>query len=123
MLCSLKFDRPAAVKQRLRYRKIREIDIDKFSKDIKSSELYMKPGATATELVNQYNSVLSKLLDTHAPVVQRSVSIRPNCPWYSDDLRGAKRNKRRLERKFRKSKLEIDRQIYLDACKDIIDVT
>ena len=45
------------------------------------------------------------------------VNVRPKCPWYSDNLRSAKRHKRRLERKFRKSKLEVDRQIYLDACK------
>lgn len=37
VLCSLNFDRPPAVKETLRYRKMREIDIEKFSDDIKSS--------------------------------------------------------------------------------------
>ncbi|XP_072028487.1 uncharacterized protein [Amphiura filiformis] len=117
VLCTLNFARPAAVKQRLRYRKIREIDIDEFRNDIASSEMYTHPGTNVNELANQYNSILRELLDAHTPVTERSVNVRPMCQWYSDSLRSAKRHKRRLERKFRKSKLEVDRQIYIDACR------
>ncbi len=38
--------------------------------------------------------------------------IRPNTPWFNEDIRAAKSKKRDLEHKWRKSKLEIDRQLY-----------
>ena len=117
MLCTLNFARPAAAKQILRYRKLREIDIDEFRKDIETSEMYTHPGTNVVDLTNQYNATLRELLDEHAPVTERLVNVQSKCPWYSDGLRSAKRHKRRLERKFRKSKLEADKQIYLDACK------
>lgn len=117
VLCTINFARPSTTKQRLCYRKIREINIDNFKDDIESSELYTNPKSNVEDLTNQYNTILCDLLDIHAPLTERSVFVRPNCPWYSDSLRCSKRNKRRLERKYRKSKLEIDRQNFRDACK------
>ena len=38
--------------------------------------------------------------------------IRPNTPWFNEAIRAAKCKRRDLERKWRKSKLEIDRQLY-----------
>ncbi len=44
--------------------------------------------------------------------------IRPLPPWYSDNLRSAKREKRKSERKWNKSRLEVDRQIFQENCKN-----
>ena len=41
----------------------------------------------------------------------------PNAPWYSEDLQRAKQELRRLERKKRSSKLEIDQQIFKTQCR------
>ena len=68
-------------------------------------------------LVDKYNSVLSQLLDNHAPQKTKLVTVRPKAPWYSDTLHEAKREKRRLERKMRKSGLESDKQRYNEQCK------
>ena len=67
VLCTLNFARPAAAKQRLRYRKLREINIGEFRKDIETSEIYTHPGTNVVDLTNQYNSTLRKLPDAHAP--------------------------------------------------------
>lgn len=69
------------------------------------------------ELVSQYNNVLQALIDKHAPKVTRTIIIRPNTEWYSTAIRDAKQDKRRLERYWRCSGLEIDRQIFLNQCR------
>ncbi|XP_033123422.1 uncharacterized protein LOC117122069 [Anneissia japonica] len=60
---------------------------------------------------------MRKLLDKHAPEVLRTVTFRPHTPWYSDQLRNAKCVKRCSERRWKKSGLEVDRQIFRDDCK------
>ena len=55
---------------------------------------------------------LSSLLDTYAPPKTRIITVRSNSPWYCEETSEAKREHRRLERKWRKSKLEIDHQLY-----------
>ena len=51
-------------------------------------------------LTRQYNEDLANLLDKHAPVITRLITLRPNTPWYDDSLREMKRDKRSCERKW-----------------------
>ena len=57
-----------------------------------------------------YDSVLRHILDTHAPLISREITCRPNAPWYNEELRRVKQELRRLERKKRSSGLEVDAQ-------------
>ena len=62
--------------------------------------------------MDNYNFCLSSLLDTHAPSKTRTITVRSNSSWYCEEISEAKRNRRKLERKWHKSKLEIDHQLY-----------
>ena len=42
----------------------------------------------------------------------RSVTLRPRNPWYNEEITDAKRKRKRLERRWRKSKLQVDRDLY-----------
>ena len=68
-------------------------------------------------MVDIYNSTLKDIYDKLAPVQTRVVNRRPWAPWYNEDLREAKREKRRAERKFRKTKLTVSKQMYIEACE------
>ena len=48
-----------------------------------------------------YNSELRKVLDKHAPELCRAITLGPHAPWYTAELRGLKREKRRWERVYR----------------------
>lgn len=45
----------------------------------------------------------------------KSVLLRPNTKWYSEELRDAKRERLRAERLWRKTRLEVHRQIFRDT--------
>lgn len=114
--CLINVIRPPAQRSTFRTRKIRSIDLPSFKLDILDSPLLTNPSDKLDSLVLQYDSTLQGLLDHHAPEVERSVILRPHAPWYSDTLRDAKQEKRRLERKWQKSGLTVHKDLYRQQC-------
>ena len=45
---------------------------------------------SVSALVDCYESTLSGLLEKHAPIKKRVVTIRPAAPWYNDQIRTEK---------------------------------
>ena len=74
-------------------------------------------------LVTQYNDVLSSILDTHAPVRTRTVTLRPVAAWYSEEINSLKKHRRRLERRWRRTKLSTDRQLFIAQCRAVHNLT
>ena len=64
------------------------------------------------ELVHIFDSVLKSILDKHAPLIWRSVRLRPNTEWYNDDIRRAKSLRRKYERLWCKSGLHIHKELF-----------
>ena len=56
-------------------------------------------------------STLQDTLDKHALVVPRTISVQPVTPWYTLDIKEAKRKRRQTERRWRKSGLQVHRDI------------
>nr|XP_054775575.1 uncharacterized protein LOC129284133 [Lytechinus pictus] len=115
--CHLNVKKPDSIKIEISFRKLKDIDIQAFREDILESELYKPPAYDIEQQVVQYNMVLQALLDKHAPLITRCVTARPHSRWFTDDLRKSKQRVRRLERRYRHSKAEIDRQILKDECR------
>ena len=47
-----------------------------------------------SSITDQFNDALRVLINEHAPEKTRSVRLGPNAPWYTDNLREMKREKR-----------------------------
>ena len=97
----------------MRQRKLKHIDINCFTDDIKT-ELITSPRTDLQDAVRQYNDELSGLLDTHAPVKEKTIKIDHKAPWFNNDIYSAREKRRRLERRWRTDQLEIHRQLYRD---------
>ncbi|XP_038061112.1 uncharacterized protein LOC119731897 [Patiria miniata] len=110
--CRLDLRKPRYVRHKITFRKITAIDPTKFKDDIATSPLITCPADTPDTLVDQYNSVLCKLLDSHAPPKTCKIVDKPKMPWYNNDIAEAKRKRRQLERRWRKSKLQIHREMF-----------
>jgi len=105
-------------------RKLKSIDVESFSKDINSSTLLtFSDHEDISDLINQYESVLASTLDHHAPIKERVVTLRPCEPWYTEDIKAEKAKRRRLERKWRETRLTVDRQIYVEQCNLVRDLS
>ena len=98
------------------YRKLRSVDMDAFRSDLSSSKLFLSPADSVGELCDQYNSQLSQLVEACAPLRRRVLTSRPSAPWYSTEIASEKTKRRKFERRWRKSQLHIDRQLFEDQC-------
>ena len=100
-------------------RKIKSIDMDRLRSDIDSSLLLSSPAENMDNLAEQYQETLSRILENHAPKVSIRVRQRTLNPWYSSDIAEAKLDRRRLERRWQRSKLEVDRQLFVEARNNV----
>jgi hypothetical protein len=113
VFCDLLIKKPPCEKIVSRCRKLKTINLDSFSK-IAESHLITSPLSDLDGLLHQYDSVLTSVLDHHAPSKERIITLRPSSPWYTAEIKAEKIKRRRLERSWRKSHLTIDSQLYVD---------
>ena len=88
---------------------MKDIDKDKFKTDI-NSELILT--STNNIKAHNFNTILRNILDKHAPLKDRKISNRPTAKWFNLEIKSAKRLRRSRERRWRKSGLEIHKQIF-----------
>ena len=95
------------------------MNVDRFRSDVTNSPLMDYNNLNVTELSELYENSLSSLLELHAPLKKahyRTIVVRPASPWYTDEIITEKVKRRRLERLWRKNKLTINRESYVEQC-------
>ncbi|KAK3754683.1 hypothetical protein QZH41_015382 [Actinostola sp. cb2023] len=113
--CTLSIPKKAFERKEVSYRKIKSIDMGQLREDIKNSRL-ADPDSVSGDLdilTRRYNTVPSELLDKHAPLKKRTITLRPAAPWYTDAIRDEKQKRRKLERRWRASGLTVHRELSL----------
>ena len=98
--CQLIIPSTKTIKRKVKYRKVTEIDIEQFRNDLKNSELSRIDDVCLNDLVSLYNTELTRILDTHAPVIERNINIRSREPWYTEAIGDARRDMRTAERRW-----------------------
>ena len=115
--CNLTIEKPSFTKKDIYFRACKTINMDLFLNDLQESCLLRNPPDDLNELVALYDSDLAEILNKHAPMKKLSVTIRPAAPWYSEEIKLAKRKKRQLERRWRATRSLCDREAYSHQCK------
>ena len=75
------------------------VDVNLLCDELSITSLCTDSPDTLNDLVKCYNSTLSAALDRHAPLVTKFITVRPLVPWFSDDIRESRRERRRAEKK------------------------
>ena len=107
--------KPSEVRKTTTFRRLRQINVSDFMTDIASLSDLLVDGPVG-EMVEAYDTGLRRIVDHHAPLVVKTVTLRPNSPWYTDELRHEKHNRRRAERTWLRTGLVIHRQVYRAQC-------
>ena len=115
----LNIAKPASIRKEITFRKLRAISVPDFIKDIETSPCLQHTNGSVADLVEAYNTGISALIDKHAPQQVKSITLRPGAPWYTDELRTAKRKRRKAERLWRKTKLTIHQQLFKEECRTV----
>jgi hypothetical protein len=108
----LSVKKPSLARKTVPFRKLANIDRESFEHDLSESAIVRNPCDNILDITAQYNLVMSELLEKHAPITKKVITLRPNAPWYNDSIRCAKQERRKAERKWRSTKLQADRESY-----------
>ncbi|XP_070552124.1 uncharacterized protein [Ptychodera flava] len=109
----LNLRRPTPKKVSISRCNFRTVSIDVFQDEI-SMKLSTYPLDFDAEVISTfYCNTVTEILDTLAPIEKKLVTEKVRAPWYCEELLMLRKNVRRLESKYRSTKLEIDRQIFL----------
>ena len=97
----------------------------KFSRDIISRRKVIDEAALCSDIkqlipdllrsddkLHDYNCKLKQIMEKHAPMENRTVTDRPSAPWMTPEIKAAKAERRRAERHWKKTGLEIHKQLF-----------
>ncbi|KAJ8033906.1 hypothetical protein HOLleu_24288 [Holothuria leucospilota] len=73
--------------------------MDEFKKDLSQSALGDDNLNDLHSIISTYDYSLKTLLDKHAPVKSKTVTIKPSRPWFTSSLNSFKRVRRQLEKR------------------------
>ena len=86
--------KPGFERKSVCFRKLRSIDRDQDLRD--SSLMNHQDFRDVSALSDCYDNTLRSLLNQYSPVKKRIITIRPAAPWYSDNIKQEKAERRKL---------------------------
>ena len=116
-MCNLDIGKPRFERKAISYRNLKSVAIYAFRDCIERFPLLTVSLEVISRSGALYHSEWSRILDCYAPPSTRVVTIRPAAPWYSNEIKIEKRQRRRLKRRWRKSRLPSDRVRFTQKCR------
>ena len=112
--------KPRSSSQMRQVRNFKRMDHASFEADL-ISELADVDTEQGVEIVlHQYEKAMKSSIDKHAPMRTRTTQSRKREPWYNDDIHNARQLRRINETRWRETKLEIHRQIFVQHRSEVI---
>ena len=69
------------------------------------------------ESVTVYNKTMSALFKEHYPPKTKQIKIVPNAPWFDSEYRNLRKQRRKAEKRFKKTKLPADKEAFINLRK------
>ena len=76
----------ACTKKTIQIRQWKKVDVIAFKHDIKSS-LVIPENNPVDKSIDIYNTVLRKIVEKHAPLQEKKITVRPQTQWYMEEIK------------------------------------
>ena len=115
---SMSFCKPVPICKTIYYRNLKNLDVEAFTADWEYANLEEEfhRSNDLDKMVEKFVDTTVTILDKHAPVLSKQIIQRSSNSWYTPELLASKQTKRRLERRWMKSRLECHRIEYRKHC-------
>ena len=100
----------------VRFRKLHQVDYDKLSDDLQSV-VDRSYDVAESGLADYYNVELVRLINKHAPVIEKSVTKRNIPIWLTEEFLELKKKVRRQERRYRCTVEVNDKEVFRSVMK------
>src|SRR5208282_924873 len=100
------------------FRDVTRLDMPEFRRQLIETASFGSPSDDPDQFTDQLAHDMRQLLDKLAPVRHRTRRVGTNdCRWLSSAAKSAKRERRQLERRFKKTRSSTDRLAFRAACR------
>eukprot|EP00795_Rhopilema_esculentum_P015487 gene15487-6738_t len=109
----LALDKPSIEKKEVTFRRLNQIEFEKFNLDLHEKFIDFDKLCDINDLTASYNRTLREVLDKHAPEQTKFITLRNKNQGFSLDIRNEKKKRRQLERRWRRSRSAINRELFV----------
>ena len=111
---NLDINKPPRLKKSITTRKTRNINFHNYRRDLKAflAEQMQKCDENSLDALISIYERSSDVLDKHAPLIERTITLREPTPWNTDDIKKAKIAKRKAEKRWLQTRNESDLTAY-----------
>ena len=120
---TLEVARLRATKKSITFRSYKTVNQDLISSEIESCLVEAElPNLTAKHLTQHYNRSLTSLEEKHFPLITKDILVKPDSPWYDHTVAQLRRQRRKAERCWRRSRTESSRLDYVIKRRAVVDL-
>ncbi|KAL5257488.1 hypothetical protein ACHWQZ_G012433 [Mnemiopsis leidyi] len=113
-----KFQVPAVAnksKKIIQFRNLKGMNHDQFTKDLTNAISNFNCDKTSFQnSLEDFHKACESTLDIHAPQITKTICDVPEAPWFDGEYKIARAQRRKAEKDWKKSKLEIDHSIFIN---------
>ena len=81
------------------------MDNEQFRNELQPLVNDMRTNNEFGNVVEEYNCKISSLTEKHAPLLKRKIKVVQNAPWFDEEYRLLRAQRRSTERKYKQSHL------------------
>ena len=96
--------KPTLPTKLISYRKIKAIDLQVLFEEMSTTKLCQDSPNKLNDLAECYNLTLASIIDRHAPLLTKTLTIRPLVAWFNNDIKKARRQRRKAEIRWRRTR-------------------
>ena len=108
--CSLRCAKPKPLMITRTFREYGKIDHQRFHNLLSVNTESFPDCDDPDVLVQSFNAITSSVLNEVCPLITKTTAVKHRLPWYNDVIHNARSERRRLERRWKKSRSEVDEE-------------
>ncbi len=101
-----------ATTKTITYRNVKKVDCKRFCNDIVDQYSKLPCTTDMTEKITGYNTVMTTVMNKHAPIITKTIRLVPHAPWFDAEYASLRRQRRKAENMFRKTGNQADEAEY-----------
>ena len=111
VMITLPTSRSPRPKKLVKFRIFKRLDKDAFKADLRTSLSFSSSLQSPDEILHHFNTVITQLLDKHAPWKHCSLTIRPFALWHTDEIHQLRTEKCKPERTMNRTGIVVHQDI------------
>ncbi|XP_055956994.1 uncharacterized protein LOC130012904, partial [Patella vulgata] len=110
---NLSIRKPPLQTKTLTFRNFKKLDKGCFINELQNANYFsISQLEDVNEKASAYNSIIVDVLDQILPLKSKTITIRPNNAWFTDELLELKKSKTKAEKTWYKTKLHVHKEIF-----------